>query len=314
MFNKRTVNIMSSGQPHNLYAGVDKGGVPESSDNEQYWMRDFAIRAHSKLAATGHNVRLAPLANSYRDNVSFANKNRADFSFSFHSNATGIPGTQRTGIGVYTNKAYTAPETAALARVLKDHFNGFPGGSYISTLTVAELSSTKDKTILCELQYHDWVGGADWIRDVSNREAMAIKFVEAFVSVYGSSQTETAEIVATDYRPETGGTATTATLPPAAPPFPLGKIGGKQAYFGPLDGPAHSVSGKFSYGNELKIWQARAIELGCDLGSSGADGRYGYKGSFTDRAARAVQRAAGIQVDGLIGRDTWFAAWSVANV
>ena len=314
MFNKRTVNIMSSGQPHNLYAGVDKGGVPESSDNEQYWMREFAIRAYSKLAATGHNVRLAPLANSYRDNVSFANKNRADFNFSFHSNATGIPGTQRTGIGIYTNKAYTAPETAALARVLKDHLNGFPGGSYISTLTVAELSSTKDKTILCELQYHDWVGGADWIRDATNREAMAIDFVEAFVSVYGSSQAGGPATTATPPPSlPAGGPATTATLP-AAPPFPLGKIGGKQAYFGPLDGPAHSVSGKFSYGNELKIWQARAIELGCDLGSSGADGRYGYKGSFTDRAARTVQRAVGIQVDGLIGRDTWNAAWSVANV
>ena len=308
MFNRQVVNIISSGQPHNAYAGKDKGGVPESSDTEQFWMRDFAVLVHKKLTSlTDHHVRLAPLAKSYKDNVVFVNDNRANFNFSFHSNATGISGTERTGIGVYTNKAYTAPETSQLAKVFKDHFSAFPGGSYISTLTVAELSATKDKTILFELQYHDWVGneavgGADWIRHAPNREAMANKFVEAFISVYGSRDVDS---VTPPLAPP---------VAPSAPTFPLPIIGGRQAYFGPLDGPAYSVSGKYSYGEELKTWQRRAIELGVNLGPSGADGRYGYRGSYTDKAARAVQRAAGLPEDGLIGRDTWAAAWRLESV
>jgi N-acetylmuramoyl-L-alanine amidase len=96
----------------------------------------------------------------------------------------------------------------------------------------------------------------------------------------------------------------TPTPPPAtgdAPPFPLPP----GYYYGPADGPTESVSGYYPpYGGAggapgLRQWQAQ-------VGAIAADGFYGPE---TEGAAYSVQSAAGIDEDGLIGPDTWRAAW-----
>ncbi len=110
-----------------------------------------------------------------------------------------------------------------------------------------------------------------------------------------------------------GGTAAPATSvaapQPAAPvddgsrpapdfPLPSG------SYFGPRSGPACSVSGYYSHRDDLRRWQQQMAGRGWAIT---ADGLYGDQ---TAGVARKFQGEKGLRVDGLIGPDTWAAAWT----
>ncbi|KOX10154.1 N-acetylmuramoyl-L-alanine amidase [Nocardiopsis sp. NRRL B-16309] len=86
----------------------------------------------------------------------------------------------------------------------------------------------------------------------------------------------------------------------SAPAFPLPK----GWYFGPRSGPSYSVSGFYSHRDELERWQRRMRNRGWVITP---DGLYGPQ---TEGVARAFQREkSGLIVDGLIGANTWAAAW-----
>jgi peptidoglycan hydrolase-like protein with peptidoglycan-binding domain len=93
------------------------------------------------------------------------------------------------------------------------------------------------------------------------------------------------------------------------PAFPLPR----GWYFGPKSGPLQSVSGYFQrlsagrIGNRyLRAWQLRMAARGWNIT---ADGLYGDQ---TAEVARAFQSEKGLTRDGLIGRETWAAAWAEA--
>lgn len=85
-----------------------------------------------------------------------------------------------------------------------------------------------------------------------------------------------------------------------APKFPLPR----GHYFGPKSGPASSVSGYYSHRADLKKWQAQMRERGWSIT---ADGLYG---PTTAKVARQFQAEKGLPVDGLVGIQTWGAAWT----
>ncbi|WP_341856446.1 peptidoglycan-binding domain-containing protein [Brachybacterium sp. GPGPB12] len=62
-------------------------------------------------------------------------------------------------------------------------------------------------------------------------------------------------------------------------------------------------SGKASGAHGLKKWQAQMVKRGYSLT---VDGRYG---PATEKAAKNLQRLAGIAQDGKIGPDTFYAAY-----
>lgn len=102
-----------------------------------------------------------------------------------------------------------------------------------------------------------------------------------------------------------GGPVGTAKGPTKAgtstpPPFPLPR----GSYFGPESGPDRSVSGFHGHRGDLMRWQTRMVSLDYDLEP---DGRYGPE---TAGVARALQRRARLDVDGLVGPATWAAAWT----
>lgn len=126
---------------------------------------------------------------------------------------------------------------------------------------------------------------------------------------------------ATPSTPTTGG-----TLPAGkdllvkltdCPDFPLLRTPDHLCYYGG-DSKQTAVSGKMpnslvpgeitgsgtsSGAQGLKVWQKRMNERGYSLD---VDGRYG---DGTEKAAKNLQRLAGLTQDGDIGPDTWYAAW-----
>ena len=102
---------------------------------------------------------------------------------------------------------------------------------------------------------------------------------------------------------EQSGTAQDAT--PTAPtvdvpdyPLPSGY------YFGPRSGPVCSVSGYYNYRDDLRRWQQQMADRGWDIA---ADGLYGDE---TASVTQKFQSEKGLTVDGLIGPQTWAAAWT----
>lgn len=87
-------------------------------------------------------------------------------------------------------------------------------------------------------------------------------------------------------------------VPAPAFPLPAGW------YFGPKSGPQQSVSGYYSYRDQLRQWQQRMADRGWTITP---DGLYGPQ---TASIAKQFQQQKGLQVDGLIGPQTWAAAWT----
>ena len=86
-----------------------------------------------------------------------------------------------------------------------------------------------------------------------------------------------------------------------APKFPLPK----GHYFGPRSGPNRSVSGFHGNREHLRTWQRQMLKRGWS-GIGTADGLYG---DDTRKVARQFQQEKGLGADGLIGAETWAAAW-----
>lgn len=108
------------------------------------------------------------------------------------------------------------------------------------------------------------------------------------------------------------------TPPPAgtAPAYPLPA----GYYFGPLDGPNESISCMAPNGSDHKYrpylaqWQQRMIDRGWEecFTRYGADGMYGETLAVSEagQCALQFQEQKGLTVDGLIGPQTWNAAWT----
>ena len=59
-----------------------------------------------------------------------------------------------------------------------------------------------------------------------------------------------------------------------------------------------------SSGEWVTYLQAKLIQLGYDVGSTGADGKFGAK---TETAVKAFQKDRGLTADGVVGQKTWAA-------
>lgn len=118
----------------------------------------------------------------------------------------------------------------------------------------------------------------------------------------------------------------TPPTPPAAPPAPPVPSAPSYPlppgyYFGPLDGPANSIScqapdgSDAQYRHDLQLWQQRMIERGWGayFPQYGADGMYGETTAVSEtyHCALQFQQNKGLVADGMVGPETWPAAWTL---
>ena len=71
---------------------------------------------------------------------------------------------------------------------------------------------------------------------------------------------------------------------------------------GPSPEPARPTLRRGSKGAYVTLLQTKLIQLGYDLSPYGADGYFGAK---TENAVRTFQTNAGLNVDGIVGKQTW---------
>jgi len=97
------------------------------------------------------------------------------------------------------------------------------------------------------------------------------------------------------------------TPPPAgkAPPFPYPS----NHYLGQPSPDPCCHSGYYGGVDNQNVatWQRQMIARGWNLGSSGADGKFGSQSSSV---ARQFQQEKGLSVDGLVGPQTWSTSWT----
>lgn len=96
--------------------------------------------------------------------------------------------------------------------------------------------------------------------------------------------------------------------PSGNPKFPLPN----HQWFGPEAGGDNSISGWYSHNADLRVFQKRMADRGWPIT---VDGLYGPKGATkptgnTAEVVIAFQKEKGLTPDGLIGPDTWNAAWT----
>ena len=178
---------------------------------------------------------------------------------------TNAGGGCRNGIMLYSD------ETRAWAEKLRARrLEVYPYRSNISlSPELYEINQTAMPCLYEELVFHDHLEDITWLHTHFREEAAAT--AKAFCDIFGAAFVD----------PYAGGEQ----------PAPAGN---------PYAAPAALLQ-KGSRGDGVKWVQWELERRGYDLGSGGVDGIFGDK---TDAGVRAVQTAAGIQVDGIVGPDT----------
>lgn len=160
------------------------------------------------------------------------------------------------------------------------------------------ISVSEYQGILAALGYNLGPSGVD-----GQKGAYTVSAIKAFQRAEGLDVDGlVGDNTAARFRARAGGAPRpTGGLTP--PPFPL-PVG---SYFGPKEGPAQSVSGYYSHREDLRRAMNRMIERGYTFPRFGADGLYGSE--LGDNVAH-FQRDKGLDVDRLIGVNTWNALWT----
>ena len=296
------IALIHSRQPGNQYAGGAKG----VDDSENYWMFKLILQIAAILRAWGIEVD-APDNTDYNksgsltfaDNVAYINarkdRNYA-VGFSNHSNAMGD---SCILYGTSTSSLDWAKKLQTVLNRMK--FMPFGDSFEFNPRKVSETSHPYCPFVLVEWGRHDREDYAEWLRANIENGFLAEQAARAYAEVLGWN-------VPTNVPPPPVPTTDPLAARPAPPDYPLDNgchKHGLDAYFGPRYPLTNlrSVSGYYSHGEDLKVWQQRMAARGWRIG---ATGRFD---SQTESVVRAFQKEKFGSDDGALGRNTWDAAW-----
>ena len=286
-----TIAILFSRQPGNKWAA----GATNENAQAAILANQIADRVRSVL---GWNVLIPSNIDQNRDgtltfadNVAWLKTQPAtDEVWSFHFNAMG------DAMILFGNDG----GSAVMADTYKDALNQnnilpFNDRWTLYPRKVSEVLA-RPNSVLFEMGQHDNREYAEWLLANIQSGVYADWFVKTIAMAHGIQNIPTIPVVKPIYRD--------------VPDFPLDDgchNHGRLAYFGPQYPLRNlrSVSGYYSHKSDLALWQGRAKDMGLYDGK--IDGLYGDK---TRNAAMEMQRRRAISVDGLIGINTWNAAWA----
>lgn len=158
------------------------------SGNESTHMRQIAARVSPLLKAHGHSVRIG-YTNSALGNVQDGNAWGYDFYIAIHSNAGGGEGTTVFTVPTTTSRALGNALIKHVAPVSPGErkFKMYDGSGFL------EVNSTRGKSALVEVEFHDSREGADHI--AANHDAYARAIANAILDVAGRKQSVAQKIV-----------------------------------------------------------------------------------------------------------------------
>jgi peptidoglycan hydrolase-like protein with peptidoglycan-binding domain len=122
------------------------------------------------------------------------------------------------------------------------------------------------------------------------------------VTVKAPAPSAPAPLVTVRPHSPTTAAATPMPFPPSGDTAPAGPVSGPVAPSVPPAGPA-VILGRGAVGAPVAAWQRQMARRGWRIVT---DGVFGPQ---SQRVALRFQREKGLQVDGLVGRETWSAAW-----
>lgn len=299
--------LIASKQPANEY----NGGPVGENDSEWFWMQKLVEQIGARLASTSIVTRVAPAGDqnsdglrTYRDNVVWANKAYDELRalglevralLDFHSNASG------DATILFGTSVASAELASKFLAELNSH-NMMPFGDTwdLNARKVSELVDTKPPAVLFEMGRHDVDEYAAWLRASINNGTLADWMVKRICAVFGVSAPSAPVVPPLVVQKPVG-------LTPFDWPLDDGcHSHGRDAYFGPKFPLSNlrSVSGYYNHRDDLRHWQTRMKERGWRIDITG------YYSDDTKRVALAFQKEKGLDVDGLIGKQTWNAAWT----
>ena len=154
------------------------GSYPAGT-SEGYWMTDLAKRVMSKLTPHGHVVRVGETS-SASNQVKDANAWGYDIYVALHTNAGGGQGTT-----VYQNpnSALSKELAAALIKYVAPFSVGVRKQKFYDGMGFVEVNSTRGRSVLIELEFHDNPLGASHI--INNLDGYASAIANGILDVVG---------------------------------------------------------------------------------------------------------------------------------
>lgn len=251
------VFLSPSTQDWNPYAG---GG------NEEFEMRLVCAAAALALDRSGVAVKVGGKV-SASANVKEGNLYNPDYYVAVHSNAGGGDGT----LALYHSRNLVGKRLAEtlyedMAKISPGKDDGVRAGDkYI------EINGPKATSALIEVEFHDSLQGANWIKE--NETLIGETIAKSILRFLGKA-----------YVPADGATPPAVTpKPPVVPPIV----------------PNYPVLKKGDKGLAVKTAQTLLNKHGAKLV---VDGDFGAK---TESAVIAFQKAHKLTADGIIGKNTW---------
>ena len=262
------VAIIHSNQPSNQYAGGPTG----VGDSEQAWMRKLTLQLADHFDRAGVDVEVGPVGPSYATNVAWVNARHKtkpfDLLISNHSNAAG------DSMVLWG----TSPASARFGKTIMDALNRAKIMPYGDVWTyydrkVAEVANTNCPAVLLEWGRHDRTDYAEWLRVNIDNGTLARRAAAAILPALGIKVADPL--------------VSTTPLPPKEPTM--------SDYPGVLLGRYPNATGTRVDSHPAVGTIQRWLGLAADNSF----------GPATEDAVKAFQASAGLEPDGIVGRQTW---------
>lgn len=264
------------------HGAQDSGAVDKvTKRRESHDTLNYAKMLKKELESRGHNVLMTRETDTYptlTERAEFANRNNADVFLSLHRNAS--DGNGHGGEVLYAPGRTDIAKCKNLAECVNKHMNKATSfrdrGAKCQSATV--LKKTKMPAVTVEAGFVD--NASDNKKFDDNLPAMVKGIADGIEESFGIAKKPTQ-----------------TTTPSVSKPTTTPTVNYSREIYNTRPTGKETVS--YIKGNDVKALQKKLIDLGYNLGSSGADGTFGKLSEI------AVKDWQSKHPSGIVDKDTW---------